>query len=77
MMGYCEDCDEPSETLQDGVIFSELNEYFVFALGQSSSDSVRRSVTEICSRDSFFDGTVTDSLVKCMTNITTAVRLPP
>ena len=70
MMGCCEDCGEPLGTLQDTVSFSELNEYLVSALGQSWSGSVRRSVTEICSRNVFFNDTVTNGLVKCMTNIT-------
>jgi len=34
VMACCEDCDEHSETLQDVVIFNELSEYFVSALGQ-------------------------------------------
>jgi len=54
VMGCCGDCDEPSETLQDVVIFSELNEYFGSVLGQSWSGSVLLSVTEICSRFFFF-----------------------
>ena len=58
-MGCCEDCDEPSETLQDVVIFNKLSEHFVSALGQSWSGSVLLSVTEICSRFFFFDFTET------------------
>jgi hypothetical protein len=53
VLGCCEDCDEPSGTLQDTVSFSELNEYLVSLLGQSWSGSVRRSVTEMCSRNVF------------------------
>ena len=65
-MGCCEDCDQPSETLQDEVIFSELSECFVSALGKSWSGSVRRSVIEIRGRNFFSDNTVTNSLVKCL-----------
>lgn len=46
VMGCCEDCDEPSESLQDAVIFSDLNKYLVSALGQSWNGSLPHSVTD-------------------------------